>query len=321
MGEPWDGVIAQLSDEQLNERVRGAELGALNFGQTVEHLKVIRKVLEALSQEEPENVPNNVIAGAGERLGQITELLERMATFTVAQDQAQSQHGQIEGQANDLREFFLREVRPYLGGVAVDLAAKAAEANASLNRVQVAASEIDQILSQLRKKSGEVGAESMSSYYKSEAERHSKVALRFMQVGILVLVVGVLVGLWLFVWKPLPVTPATSSTTSWEEFTRALILRLLFIAVVSYLLAFAARNYRVNKHLEVANEERRNALDTYVLFAEALPNDDMRNLVTLELVRSLFAPAETGFISAMQEKTILENVPGLPGLITKPPGV
>jgi hypothetical protein len=108
--------------------------------------------------------------------------------------------------------------------------------------------------------------------------------------------------------------------TQWEQFVRDLVIRLFFLGILSYALAFCVRNYRVNKHLEVVNQQKTNALDTYPLLTEAAISDTARDLIAAELVRTVFEPGDTGYLGEDQERTVIDNQAGLLGAILNRPG-
>jgi hypothetical protein len=60
-------------------------------------------------------------------------------------------------------------------------------------------------------------------------------------------------------------------------------------------------------HLKVLNEQKQNALDTYSLFVDATTSDAARDLVTGELVKSVFTPGETGYLDKSGDKTIIDS--------------
>lgn len=77
-------------------------------------------------------------------------------------------------------------------------------------------------------------------------------------------------------------------------------------AFASYVVAFAARNYRVNMHLNSVNEHRVNALDTYTLFTEAVTSESARDSMVAEVVRAVVTSPETGYLGS-PDKTIVES--------------
>jgi hypothetical protein len=85
------------------------------------------------------------------------------------------------------------------------------------------------------------------------------------------------------------------------------------LGVVSFSLAFPLRNYRVNSHLQVAHEQKRNAPNTYLDFVEAT-TPSAHDIVTTELVRFVFSEAQVGYLDTIGDKTIIDSSAGMVGL-------
>ena len=270
--------------------------------------------------EDPTELPQAIVGQQlQQQLSPVTGWLNQMRAFNLTDGAAASAHASITSQVEALRDWLAQYIRPFLRGPVVDVNLQRAEMDRLLEGARSTGAELDDILSRVREAVGRTGAAQLSSYYETEAKGHGRRATAFLRWGAGLLVLAVFGGMVIFVWHPLPVVLTGSSSVRWEEFTRALIVRLLYLAVVSYVMAFLARNFRVEKHLEVANEQKRNALNTYVLFTEAISNDETRGVVAAELVHAVFGPTETGFISGVQERTIVESAPGIAGLLTRTP--
>jgi hypothetical protein len=96
------------------------------------------------------------------------------------------------------------------------------------------------------------------------------------------------------------------------------VIRLVLLGIGSFLIALLARNYRVNKHLQVVNETKRNALNTFVLFSETAATDETRAVITAELVRAVFLPGDSGYLGEANEKTIIESAPAMTAFLRPP---
>jgi hypothetical protein len=300
----FEEQLAWLSDEQLEALRRESELGELNFTEVVKRLRVIREIAQALEQEDPLELRSTLLDEAGNQLRGLEPLLEQMRSFTLAQDQAASQHGSIASQIEQVRDWFAREVRPNLRGADVDSSA----AKTAVQEAENSATRIREMLARLRAEAGEAGAGKLSAFYSNQGKGHAGQARWFLiGTGVSVGVI-VLVGLWLFVWNPLPVG---ADNGQWQEFLRGLVERLFFLGVVAWVLAFLSRNYRVTKHLQIVNEQKSNALDTYPLFIEAAPTPDTQNIITAELAKGVLNAGDTGFLSLKEERSIIENQPSL----------
>ncbi len=76
------------------------------------------------------------------------------------------------------------------------------------------------------------------------------------------------------------------------------MLRVVGFALASYLLVWAARNYRASRHLAVLNEHRAMALQTFDSFVVTASDDPAtKNAVLLEAMRCIFTAGSTGYSS------------------------
>lgn len=311
--EQWQERLEKLSDEALDGLTRATELGELNFGSTVAKLRAIRQVVEALSQEDPRELPSQLPTQVAQQLDQVLIYVDQMRSFTLAQDQASTTRSNLDTNVENLKEWFLKEVRPHLRGRAVDVSATAAELQSIMQKARTTASEADALINKLRQAAGEAGATELSSHYRTQAENHSTQADRFLKATIGGVVGTAILGFVLFVIVPPPVGSADQG--HWGEFVREVLIRLFFLGIATSVVAFLVRNYRINKHLEISNQEKRNALNTYPLFREAATTDEAQDLVTAQLASAVFGHTDTGFLSGSHDKTIIENVPGVTGLL------
>jgi hypothetical protein len=238
-----------------------------------------------------------------------------MRDFTLAQDQAQTQRNQIEAEVEGIREWLAGNVRPHLRGAEVDSSAVRGESQAALREAKKGAAQIEEIVREVRKLSGEAAGTQMSGHYGAQAGKHTTQAWVSLTAVVVCLIALLFVGLYLFVWNPPPVGDGSAR---WGEFVRGIIVRLFFLGLIGYALAFAGRIYRASRHLEVVNEQKRSALNTYVLFTQAAPSAEVQNIVTAEIARAVFSIPDTGFLRADQERTVIEQPALLTALRTPP---
>lgn len=319
MADELQATIETLEDGSLEKFKRESVLGDLHFGSVTEKLGVIRQILEAFSQERAEELPSGIISGVNGQVAQLEGLLQRMREFTLQQDNPNADRAQIEAEVEGIREWLTQNVRPQLRGAQIKDTTERADLDANLRRARVGSREIERLLSKARAAAGEAGAGRMSSYYSGQADKFSGQARLFLLGVLASVVVLVVLGLFLFVFEPIPFDEATNGP-QWEEFVGDLALRVFFLGIAGYALAFTARHYRIARHLAVANDQKRAALDTYPLLIEALPmpeegGQEVRNLVTAEAARAAFGPIDSGFLSEDRERTVIETQPTLSGLM------
>lgn len=319
MREDWQQRLEPLSDENLAELARERELGELNFASVVEKLNVIRRLVQALGLEPDDELPSAVVTQVTAQLDQVVTIISQIQAFTLAQDQAATQRTNLETQVENYREWFVQNVRPHLRGTETDISASKAQIEDALIKATDASTEIDELLNRLRRAAGEAGATELSSYYQRQSTNHETQAGRFLIGAVAAFVFTLALGIVLFVVAPISITSTSTVAVEWTQLTRSLIARLFFLGLSTYVLAFAVRNYRINRHLQTTNEEKRNALNTYPLFVAAAPTAETENIVTSAVATSVFGATDTGYLDGSNDRTIIENAPGLTALLTSRP--
>lgn len=82
---------------------------------------------------------------------------------------------------------------------------------------------------------------------------------------------------------------------------RFAISRILIISILSYGLVWSGRNYSAQKHNEVINKHRQNALSTFETFVKATDDPETKNAVLLQATHSIFTPQRSGYLSKDSE--------------------
>lgn len=307
----FDGHLELLTDEALEER-RAHNLGELNLDQVVEVLRVVREDLLLGNELRPEQISNVAKQNLADNYRQqISQLLDAMKQYGPTSQNPTQERAQLLSNAESIRDNAFSHLRPLLRPP-IESASKML-ADLDSTRVALAAkeAELDMRLAELQKQQQAVATQSgteastdLARHYMDQAEAHKKVAtlmLRFAIASGIALAGLILVT---FAWL-------APGADSWTEFVRASTLRLLLLSVAAVALVFCLRNYRVNKHLEVLNKRRENALNTFGLFQGAVTSEDARNFVVQELVRAVFAHEDTGYVQAETERTVIESPSGV----------
>lgn len=308
----FDLHLEQLTDESL-EALRASNMGELNLDPVVEVLKVLRTDLMLGNDLRPEQVSNavksNVEATAFRT--QIQELLNAMSGYGTSTQNPGTERTQLLTRAENLRDTVLTQLRPILRPPIEQSTALLADLESMRVTLAATQADLESRVEELQKQqeaiataSGDQASGDLAKHYKTQAEQHQTSAKLLLQVatGSGVALAGLV--LVTFAWQP-------PSANDWTEFVRGSALRILLLSVATVALAFCLRNYRVNKHLEVLNRRRENALNTFGLFQGAVTSEDARNFVVQELVRAVFSHEDTGYVQADSERTIIESSTGM----------
>ena len=131
-----------------------------------------------------------------------------------------------------------------------------------------------------------------AKFFENQAKEHGKSAQQWlkrtiwMAIGFIIIVIG----LW-FLIKP--------TGDGWTAILPNFFTKGFVISVFYMLLNRSIKNYAAEKHLEVVNLHRKNALATFEAFAEASGNNPYtRDQVLLASTNAIFDANQSGYLSA-----------------------
>ncbi len=311
MAQELRDLVERLGEDHMPDLTRTDALGELDFSDSIPDLRVVRSLVQAFLQQPLEEVPETLHGQVVQQVSGLAEQLDQIESFTLAQDQAATQHTRIVHAIGRHKKWFVEQVRPHIRAMDVDTSEKLGQLQQAVASAEEAESAIRSLLSNLRRSAGETGAGRLSDHYANQAGRHKDLAQRYFRALLAALMVTLFLIVFLFLFFPPELSEDSSTSVFWGAFVRGLVYRLLLLGVLSYGLAFLARNYRSERHLQILNESKQAALDTYGLFLEATEDEGARTLILGELVRSVFAAPDSGLVGGAEERTILETNPGL----------
>jgi len=77
-----------------------------------------------------------------------------------------------------------------------------------------------------------------------------------------------------------------------------LISKFLLASFLIFLITFCFKQYSINKHLQVINQHRKNAINSFKLFEASLDKTDgSKNILMLQLAKAIYELTHTGFLS------------------------
>ncbi len=80
-----------------------------------------------------------------------------------------------------------------------------------------------------------------------------------------------------------------------------LVSKIVIISFVLFLISFCFRQFSINKNLQVINEQRKNAIESYDLFGASAGRDNAaKNILLMQLAKSIYQVTQTGFLSGKQ---------------------
>ena len=141
----------------------------------------------------------------------------------------------------------------------------------------------------------ELARETVSKHktiFAKQADEHQRVSQRWLiATGGLIVIFGI-VFYWLFEALRLGGTELIGVLQN--VFTKGFLLTLIYFVLNRF-----SRNYTAQKHLEVVNRHRQNALDTFEdFFDSAGDNPETRDAVLLAATNAIFDANQSGYLSA-----------------------
>jgi hypothetical protein len=284
-------IAEAMSDEALHRALRPDNPLLHSVLVEVEpSLIPLRRILLALDRQPEDELPDAVwqmfaqlVEGVTSTLGDSAAIADNNPNGATAAESVRNRILEHSRQA--------REIRIHIVDSAVDLGTAAAEVedlrtrtSDTLEAAGKALSEVADLSQKLETLSGAVGAGKLEKFFGEAATRYRYYAFR-----------------WLF-------ASCITKDSPWQEVARDFVIRASVLAAIGYVLALCVRSYRANTHLAVMAEQKRTALDTYLLFLESPANSEV---VTNELVRLVFSATESGFLDNRPERTIIEQAGAL----------
>jgi hypothetical protein len=188
---------------------------------------------------------------------------------------------------------------------------KEKRADELLQQLTLKSEEAAGALEKIKEISGNAGATVYSEVFKNQARKNAEAASKWFSSSVVFLVVVfVYVAYLVFLDHPQDIERA-------ETVAREAIRNVLLLSVLSVGLFQSIKNYNANKHLQVVNEHRQNAIETFEAFSNAAPDVQVKSIVLIQATQSIFAADQTGYLNKDSETNLSLNFSDLIGKIQK----
>lgn len=136
-----------------------------------------------------------------------------------------------------------------------------------------------------------VGVSKYSSVFEKQAEKHKTNSWFWFLgiIGLLLIIIGFAVCLLKDCFFKLP------DGASWGIIVQFTTAKLIIFSILCVALSWTIKSYKANKHNEVLNKHRQNALDIFEAFVNGTSDEQTKNAVLLQAVQSIFAQQNTGY--------------------------
>jgi hypothetical protein len=178
----------------------------------------------------------------------------------------------------------------------------------NLKHSKSALMEMDKALQAVKDKAAEIGVVEHARYFGDEADHFRKNG--YIWLAAIILLGLVIAGYAICLLKYNPISGKDSL-----ELVSHLLPRVLFISVLSFALAWCAKNYSSSRHNYVINRHRRNALSTFQIFTSATHDPQTKDAVLMQATKSIFDQQPSGYLrnepDSAQGSQIIEIVKGI----------
>lgn len=181
---------------------------------------------------------------------------------------------------------------------------------------------VDEILRKLESPSAERVLADYANEYNTAETKNNDISRKWLRVGIISTLVFIFLIICsiLFEWFPTKIKLETvnnfstsSQSTTIHEIINIPVLatKILLVSIVIFLLVFCFKQYSIHKHLATVNQHRKNAFNSYVLFAAAIGEKDTeaKKAILMSLAKTIHESITTGFLtSKLSDHPIIQNL-------------
>ncbi len=293
-------------------------LGTLVFESAGNYLKQLQDLFNELEELEYQNIltPNEA-SEIENRRTTLIEYLNRVRVFDINQPNPGEQHDQLERETENFHNDTARQLRPFLTALRQDVALRSQDQKSlqkEAKQAQQAKKAYEDLSKELTAKIknleaqqakvetgfGKLASKILARHFDEEAKKFESEARNWLKnrnlfFWILVGVVGFNAVLFLALSTKFWVFKNTKIDDVFN--LQYLGIKIALVAILSYGIAFASKNYRVNSNLAFINRHRRSVAQTMEDYLATNPRPEIQDQIIKEGVRSMFQHIHIGYSS------------------------
>jgi hypothetical protein len=159
--------------------------------------------------------------------------------------------------------------------------------------------EIESILAKTKETASITAVSQHANHFKHEADEHKKGSYFWLGGAIVLAFAAAGYSLWSFRFAAIQ---GAEGSGSWWTHVAYVTSRLIVLSVIFFGMGWSARNYRAQRHNEVINRHRQNALRTFETFAVAATEPATKDAVLIAATKSIFEAQSSGYLEGEPEK-------------------
>ena len=298
-------ALERVQGFDVQSLVREKELGAqLAFTGIVEPALRLIGLLDRIPSSTLNDMPDEQLRTIMSHADAIHNVFTQVADFTTAQPNPQGVRDSLIHQIVAQYQPCFNELHPliayshYRSADFQSLEREARETRQKLEesvadgemRMQIALTEIHQILAAARTAAAEVGVSQQAIHFQDAAKEHEDESSKWQtRTGWSSVVLFVVAVIFLFARN------LGLEADSTPDVIQLAVAKVLVFATVSYTVYLCARNFLAHKHNAIVNRHRQNALLTYTTLAEAAHSRTDQDVVLTYAAACIFGPQPTGY--------------------------
>lgn len=306
-----DGLAAIVPENLARADVLGKEL---SFEAGVPYFRRVLKLFTDLAKTNLESVPYQLLNTLNGQAQDAVNLFNEIRNFSLrGQSNPVVVRDQLLNKARDAYDTYYLQLMPvttYLIRMGTDFEALEASAREQFvkmtqesgklqERQSTITKEMEETLEKVRRAAAEVGVAQHAIHFREGATRHYKAGRLWL--GATVILAALAVGYSLYSFRQGFELEPEGSVVWWPHL-RYLVQRLLVLSIIFFGVALSSKNYRAEKHDEIVNKHRQNALNTFETFAKAAADKDTKDAVLLQATKSIFEAQSSGYLSGESEQ-------------------
>ena len=147
--------------------------------------------------------------------------------------------------------------------------------------------------------------------YKDQEDIHTKSSSKWLKIGtsIFLLFLLLLCASISFKWFPTTIilTNTNDGIKSTQEILNypVLVSKGIMVSLFLYFIGLSFKQYAINKHLQIINQNKKNAFDSFILFEKAIGAGDTesKNALLSQLAKSIYETSNTGYLNIKNSDT------------------
>lgn len=306
--EETRSALVRIQEFDPQTLVQAEKLGSSAFSQVVEPAKDVISLFQQLPAATLDYLPQSQLKAVKDSSNSLYQMFEEILSFDVDQGDVKNRRNNQVANVVGAYEASFRQLHPiisYSVARTVDFNRLEQEGRAAVQGINDQTSALmsdleeqkksaESILEEVRQAAAEQGVSQQASYFKDEADHH-KAESEFWRTATIVMAtcVGFYGVATLFFHKVPFLTPSNTYET-----IQMTVGKVLIFFVLAYMLSLCAKNFLSNRHNEIVNRHRQNALMTYKALVDATVTPEARDVILNHAASSVYRLHDTGYTKA-----------------------